>query len=98
VAKEIKCSHLGVVGCDFVARGVTAGDVVEQSVEHLRSKHDMDMPDADAILKSGVSDDPELMHKKDVLLVIERLRAALDIEPLEEPIRPEPTIGKTPSQ
>lgn len=98
MAKEIKCSDLGVVGCDFVARGEAAGDVVKQVVEHLGSEHDMDMPDADAILKGEVSDDPQLRHKKDVLLVVERLREALDIVPLEEPEPPRPTIGKTTAQ
>jgi predicted small metal-binding protein len=44
-------SDLGVAGCDEVFRGPTAGDVVTQVVEHLRSEHKIDMPDPDLILE-----------------------------------------------
>jgi predicted small metal-binding protein len=92
VAKEIKCSDLGVVGCDFVARGEAPGDVVEPVAEHLRSKHDLDILDADSILKRGVRHDLELMHKKDVLLVIERLRELWILSPYRNPYAQSPRL------
>jgi predicted small metal-binding protein len=61
MAKEISCDELGIVGCDFIARGETAGDVVEQVVQHLHSEHDIDLPDADAILEGRVGDNPNVV-------------------------------------
>lgn len=50
---EIRMSDLGIAGDDAVFSGTTPGDVVEQVVGHLRSEHDVDMPDADDILAGG---------------------------------------------
>jgi predicted small metal-binding protein len=98
MAKEIHCDELGIAGCDFVARGETAGDVVKQVVEHLRSEHEIEMPDADDILESRVRDDPVMADNKKVWLVIEKLRESLDIEPMEAPDEPKPAVGRLTSR
>ena len=48
---EVSCNELGVIDCDYVARGMTPGEVLEKMVDHLRSEHDLDMPDAEEDLK-----------------------------------------------
>lgn len=53
---EVSGEELGVVDCDFIARGETPGDVLKEMVDHLKTTHNMDMPDADEILKNP--DDP----------------------------------------
>jgi predicted small metal-binding protein len=98
MAKEISCDELGIVGCDFIARGETAGDVVEQVVQHLHSEHDIDLPDADAILEGRVGDNPNVVGSKEEFLIIERLRESLDIEPMEGTIPPKPAAGQLPSR
>jgi predicted small metal-binding protein len=98
MSKEIKGSDLGIEDCDFAARGETAGDVVEEVVEHLRAEHGIDMPDADVILAGGVSDDPLKMVDPAVKVVVERLTDALNIVPAEGPETPKPSIGRTPSR
>jgi predicted small metal-binding protein len=93
--KKIECSELGIQDCDFTASGETAGDVVEQVVQHLRDEHDIDMPDADVILEGKVKEDPLASVEPDVALVIQRLTEALNIMPPEEPDMPEPPITRT---
>jgi predicted small metal-binding protein len=96
--KKIECSDLRIKDCDFVAKGETAGDVVEKVVEHLRAEHDLDMPDADAILAGKLSHDSLEIVEPAVALVVERLTEALDIVPAEGAEIPKPSIGRTPSR
>ena len=49
---EVSCLELGVIDCDYIARGMTPGEVLEKMVDHLRSEHDLDMPDAEEILSN----------------------------------------------
>jgi predicted small metal-binding protein len=95
--KKIKCSELGIKDCDYTARGETAGDVVTEMVEHLRSVHEMDMPDADVILAGEMSKDPLEVVDPGLALIVERLRENLNLVAPEGPQTPEPTIGRTPS-
>lgn len=57
---EINCSDLGIADCTYTAYGETAGDAVEDMVEHLRAEHDLNMPDADEILEASAQDRAEL--------------------------------------
>ena len=76
--------ELGVADCDFEASGETAGDVVREMVDHLRSEHDIDMPDADVILAGKVSEEPLAVDEPGPALVVERLISKLDIMPPED--------------
>ena len=49
---EVSCKELGIVDCAFSASGQTAGEVLEKMIKHLRSEHDLDMPDAEEILSN----------------------------------------------
>ena len=40
MAKTVNCRHVGV-DCDFVARGETEQDVLQQCAEHARTAHGM---------------------------------------------------------
>jgi predicted small metal-binding protein len=95
MTKTTKCSELGVKDCDAVISGETAGDVVAEVVDHLRAEHDIDMPDADIILKGKVTEDPLDVVDPAVALVVERLTEALNLSPLERPTVPGPSIGRT---
>lgn len=81
--KEVKLSELGIEGCNFTAKGETAGDVVKIAVEHLRSDHDMDMPDAKTILTGELTKDPLEPVDPAITLIVERLLNSLDIVPPE---------------
>ena len=86
--KEIKGGDLGVVDCDYVARGEDAKAVVEDMVAHLEEEHDIDMPDPEVILdpdrKEGVltkiADALAGGRDRGTELLIQRLRTALDIK------------------
>jgi predicted small metal-binding protein len=102
--KELQCSELGVHECDFVAKGDSPAEVVEQFVKHLRSEYDIDLPDVDQILEGRTPAD-RLMEgriSKDAALVVTRLREKLGIEvereeePLE-PRRPGPIAAEGPN-
>lgn len=93
---KIKCSELGIEGCDFLAEGEATGDVVKEVVEHLRAEHDIDMPDADGILAGGGVEEPLEMVDPAAQVVVERLTEALDIVPVEEPELARPSIGRLP--
>lgn len=94
MSKKIKCSELGFQNCDFVAEGETAGEVVREIVEHLRSEHDIDMPDPEVILKGKMTEGPFEQADKVTKLVITRLSEKLniDVSP-EDPKPPKPAIG-----
>ena len=49
---ELSIADLGVANDSTVITGDSPGDVVEKVVDHLRSEHDIDMPDADEIMGS----------------------------------------------
>ena len=66
---------LGVVDCEYVASGETAGDAAQDMIEHLRSEHDVDMPDADVV----TSDDDIEAPSSDAQVIIERLRDVLNV-------------------
>jgi predicted small metal-binding protein len=46
----IRCQELGIHDCDYVARGESPGDAVEEMVEHLDDHHDVDLPDVEDIM------------------------------------------------
>ena len=66
---------LGVVDCDYVAKGETAGAVADDIITHLRDEHDVDMPDADAVMKADNID----VSTRAVQVIVERLRDVLNI-------------------
>jgi len=55
---EISCSDLGIHDCDWVAAGETAGDVVEQVVQHVRKQHKINVPDAETFMEGDFFEDP----------------------------------------
>jgi len=98
MTKRIACRELGVENCNFTASGETAGEVVREVVDHLRVKHDIDMPDAGLILAGEVKEDSPEFVDPAAGLIAERLTEALGIVPTEEPAtRPEPSLGVTPT-
>ena len=80
---KITCEELGILGCDETFTGTSPGDVVREVVEHLRTHHDMDMPDADTILEGDLTENPLDTVDPDVALVITRLREKLNLMPSE---------------
>jgi predicted small metal-binding protein len=89
--KEVQCSEdLRIEGCDFAARGETPGEAAEEMVEHLRETHDLDMPDAEAIMEGKI--DEARMMDEETETVVERLREALGIS--EVGVRDDETIGE----
>jgi predicted small metal-binding protein len=98
VTERIECAELGIEDCNFVASGETDGDVVREVVKHLRTEHDIDMPDADTIMAGELKEEPLEMVDPDVKIIVERLTEALDIVPTEEPEAPKPSIGRTSSR
>lgn len=92
MSKKIKCKELGFQGCDFIAEGETSGDVVKEIVEHLKKEHDINMPDAEVILKGKMSDNLFDRADKATQLVIERLTEKLNIDTPDESEPPTPLI------
>jgi predicted small metal-binding protein len=62
--------------------GEAPADVMEQVVEHLRSEHDIELPDAEEILENKVGDNVvwSTPLDDDARLVLERLREQLNID------------------
>ena len=86
--REVHGKDLGVAGCDYVARGETARDAVDDMIAHLEDEHDIDMPDAGVIMENyrGEGTLVEALQEaftgepsKEQRLIIQRLREALDI-------------------
>jgi predicted small metal-binding protein len=76
--REIRCGEdLGIADCDFVARGEAPGEIMHEMVEHLREEHDMDLPDAEAILQGDV-DETDVDDK--IWMVVRRLREDLETD------------------
>jgi predicted small metal-binding protein len=86
MAEELRCSDLGVAGCEYVARAATPHEVVEDMVKHLRKNHDIDMPDAEEIMSGDYDETTGLGDALDeeARLVVKRMRETLDIEGLED--------------
>jgi predicted small metal-binding protein len=89
MTKQIYCKELGLVDCDFQARGETPGEVITDAVEHLEKDHEMELPDAEVILEGDY--DPGNLPEK-TRLVVQRLRRAANIHseakmPHMKPIR-----------
>jgi predicted small metal-binding protein len=98
MSMEISCSEdLGIKDCECVARGETAGSVVEEIVEHLRDEHDLDLPDAEAILTGTIDEKYVIEGPMDpgTRMVLERLQEKLGLQPKEGLTEPRPTIGRT---
>jgi predicted small metal-binding protein len=76
---ELRCSDLGIRDCSWVARGETAGDVVEQVVRHLRREQDINMPNPEQIIEGQVYDDPMDTLDPAVATLVERLREELNL-------------------
>lgn len=95
MTKEITGQELGVTNCDFVARGETVNEIVGEMVDHLRKKHEIQMPDAKVILKGEAEENFPEMGDKAAGLIVRRMIEKLEIvPPPETPDPPEPTIGK----
>ena len=94
---KLECRELNIENCDFVASGETAGDVVEEIVKHLRTKHHIDMPDADTIMLDEIPEGSAQMADPAAVLIVERLRESLGIVPSEGTGAPDVSIGRTPT-
>lgn len=95
MAIELNCRDLGVADCDWTARGETPADVVQQAVEHLEERHDMEMPDPEIILEGRSPEEP-LQPGVDeaVRIVVKRMWDELEITPQDAPPGAEPAIAK----
>lgn len=47
---ELNMTDLGIANDSAVITGESPGELVEKVVDHLRSEHDIDMPDVDVIM------------------------------------------------
>ena len=75
---EVSCEELGVIDCDFTARGDSPGEVLKKMINHLETTHDFDMPDPEEILKNP--EDPG-----DEVLILPKLW--LQVHPrIDEPV------------
>ncbi|MGD8403487.1 MAG: DUF1059 domain-containing protein [Anaerolineales bacterium] len=95
MTKELTGQELGVTDCDFVVRGETVSDIVEGMVDHLRKKHNIQMPDAKVIVKGEAEDYFPEMDDKAAGLIVRRMIEKLEIVPSPDtPEPPKPAIGK----
>lgn len=86
---EINCEALGIVGCKRLFRGKTAGEVVDQVREHLRSEHDISLPETEVILRTDEGLDVDAFverflgmgYSKKAVLIVRRLRELLNVQP-----------------
>jgi predicted small metal-binding protein len=76
VIRELRCSELGVADCDYVARGETTGDVLEDMSEHLKTEHDIELPETEEIVK-GLVDEDDL--DSEARIIVDRLQERLAI-------------------
>lgn len=88
---EISGKDLGIENCDFVARGKTAGDVVESMFDHLEKEHDMHMPEVKETLemyqghieafdyRRAAVVNAEMPLDEGVKIIIQRLKEKLDL-------------------
>lgn len=82
VIRELRCSELGVADCDYVARGETTGDVLEEMIDHLQDEHDVELPDAEEMIEDRVDED-EL--DSEARIILDRLQERLAIAEEEGP-------------
>lgn len=97
---KVRCQEdLGIEGCDVVAQGETAGEVLREIVPHLRKEHNLNLPAVDDILEGKTSQDELFGGQEDeaVRLTVSRLREALGIEPVDTSERPAPARPSVPN-
>lgn len=96
---ELSCEEIGIADCDYVARGETAGDVVDDMIEHLEDHHDIELPDPDAIMSFASGDeesdalDLDIVLTEEARIVTQRIREELqlgDDDDLEVDVFPPP--------
>lgn len=96
---ELSCEELGIADCDYVATGETAGDVVDDMIEHLEDHHDLDLPDPDVIMSFASGDealdalDIDVQLSEEARIVTQRIREELQLggdEGLEVDVFPPP--------
>ena len=85
MTKKIDCNQLGVKDCDFTVTGKTAGKVVRRMVEHLETKHGLDLPDPDVIMVGDLKESVLDRIDKETTLIVKRLQERLNIIEAEEP-------------
>jgi predicted small metal-binding protein len=81
---------LRVADCEFVVHGEVPGEIVAEVVEHLREAHDIEMPDAEAILEGKVDEAMDL--DEETRKIVQRLREALELSDVG--VRDETTVGE----
>ena len=98
MTKKITGSELGIQDCDFTAHGETASDVVGQVVEHLRTEHGIDMPDAELIMSGDLNQSIMPPTDPGVEMIVDRLKETLNIVPPGSATEARPAIGRTPTR
>ncbi|MHB1294036.1 MAG: DUF1059 domain-containing protein [Anaerolineae bacterium] len=89
---EIQCADLGIAECHGVFRGETPADAIEELRKHLRAEHDIDLPEADIILKSdpnwrfkdAVDDLMRDDYDEEEIIIVERLRTMFKVTTTEQ--------------
>jgi len=91
--EEVRCTELGVQDCDFVARGETPKETVDEMVAHLEEEHNIDLPEPHVIMEDYPTEESFLEKiaeafagepDKETRLIVQRLRETLDIGVQEE--------------
>jgi predicted small metal-binding protein len=98
MAMQISCNELGIQGCNFVASGATPGEVIRKVVDHVRARHDVDLPDADAILDGRLRDTPMEGANPGAETIVKRLAEKLDTAPPAGPDAPGTALGRMPNE
>lgn len=95
MTRELACTDLGIRDCDWVARGETAGDVVEEAVQHLRTKHNIKLPDAETIMEGDFFEDP-IGGTPDpaAATIVRRLQEALNLQETDSTPDAGPVAGR----
>ena len=76
---KVSGEELGLIDCTYVASGEIPGDVLKDMIEHLKTTHKLDMPDAEEILKN-----PE--NPGDAVLIFPKLWLETNSQ-MDEPVR-----------
>jgi predicted small metal-binding protein len=59
MAKTISCKDVGMVGCDFTARGETMEELMQVAAAHAKSAHGLDSipPELMPLVQAAVRDE-----------------------------------------
>ncbi|MHB0859025.1 MAG: DUF1059 domain-containing protein [Anaerolineae bacterium] len=97
MAVELKCADLGIAGCNTVFHGETPAEAIEELRKHLKAEHDVNLPEADIILKAEPNWDLRAAtdsfmrdgYDRKEITIIRRLRTMFEVSTQEQARRQE---------